>query len=281
MATYQEETGHFGGMSGVDIFYRRYTPLGCDVKACVVVVHGLGEHGGRYLNLVNVLSAAGYAVYAADHQGFGQSGGPRGHVGRFSDYLLDVHRVVEMARQERPACPLVIFGHSMGGLITLYYALTYPTGVDAYIVSAPALLANPNPWIVRMMRLFNLFNPTFVIRRPGDNATISRDPEVVRLFESDPLHVPVSSARWAVEILAAQKVVSRRAAEIHTPILMLQGMADVVVVPQATLDFYAQLSAADKTLYTYPGYFHELHNDIDKEKPLADIVEWLESRVKR
>ena len=277
--TFREESGRFNGMSGVEIFYRKYTPLACDVKACVVIVHGLGEHSGRYTNVAKVLLAAGYAVYAADHQGFGQSGGVRGHVAHFTDYLLDVQRVVEMAQTERPECPVAIFGHSMGGLIALYHAQEYHDDVVAYVISAPALLATPNPWLVRMMRLFNLFRPTFVIRRPGDNTTISRDLEVVRLYETDPLHVPMSSARWAVEILAAQKIVSSRVTQIQTPILLLQGLADRLVVPQATLDFYEQIPAADKTLYTYPEYYHELHNDLGKEKPLADVVEWLDARM--
>jgi alpha-beta hydrolase superfamily lysophospholipase len=91
----------------------------------------------------------------------------------------------------------------------------------------------------------------------------------------------MSSARWAVEILAAQKIVSRNVTQIHTPILMLQGLADRIVVPQATLDFYEQIPAADKALYTYPEYYHELHNDLGKEKPLADLVEWLDVRMVR
>ncbi|MEZ4640271.1 MAG: alpha/beta hydrolase [Caldilineaceae bacterium] len=264
----------------MEIFYRKYTPPVADVKASVVVVHGLGEHSGRYTNLFDVLLAANYAVFAADHQGFGQSGGQRGHVAHFADYLPDVQHMVEMARAERPHTPVIIFGHSMGGLIALYHALEYPKVVDAYVISAPALLASPNPWLVRAMRVLNLVRPTFVIRRPGDNTTISRDLEEVRRFDEDPLHVPVSSARWAVEILKTQKLVSHRAAEIGVPILMVQGMADQLVVPQATVDFFEHVSSADKTLYTYPGYYHELHNDLDKEKPLADVVQWLDERVR-
>ncbi len=278
---FSEETGRFAGASQVEIFYRKYVPLTSEVRACVVVVHGLGEHSGRYVNVVNALLAEGYAVYAADHQGFGQSGGPRGHVARFFDYLPDVQHMVQMARNERPDCPVLIFGHSMGGLISLSYALEYPADVDAMIISAPALLANPDPWIVRLMRMMNMIKPTFVIRRPGDGSSISRDPEEVRRFETDPLHVPISSARWAVEILAAQQLVTLRAGEIKLPILMVQGMADTMVVPQATLDFFEQISSADKTLYTYPGYYHELHNDVGKEKPLADIVEWLNNRMNK
>jgi acylglycerol lipase len=126
----------------------------------------------------------------------------------------------------------------------------------------------------------NLINPTFSIQRPGGAEGISRDTEEVRRFSEDPLHVPVSSARWAVEILTAQVEVTRRAAAIQLPILMIQGMADTIVVPRATVDFFKQISSADKTLYTYPDHYHELHNDLDKEKPLGDLVEWLNAHMR-
>jgi alpha-beta hydrolase superfamily lysophospholipase len=239
----------------------------------------LGEHGGRYTNLVNCLLPEGYVVYSLDHQGFGRSGGVRGHVNRFADYLPDVQRIIEMARTDQEELPVAIFGHSMGGLISLHYALEFPHKVDYLAISAPALLAKPKKSLVLLMRAINLFNPQFVIRRPGGAEGISRDPEEVRRFREDALHVPVSSARWAVEILATQVMVTRRAAELRLPILMLQGMADTLVVPQATIDFFARISSSDKTLHTYPDYYHELHNDLGKEKPLGDLVQWLNTRM--
>lgn len=275
----QHQTGTFDGASQVPIFYQRWLPSTGKRRGSVVLVHGLGEHSGRYTNLVNALLPKGYAVYCFDHQGFGQSGGPRGHVDRFANYLLDLHQVVQMARKDGIGDAVTVFGHSMGGLISLFYALEYPTGADYLVISAPALLAKPKKSLVLLMRLANFFNPRFTIRRPGGPEGISRDPEEVRRFSADPLYVPVSSARWAVEILATQVLVTRRAAEIRLPILMLQGTADTIVVPQATVDFFDRIASPDKTLFTYPGYYHELHNDVDKEKPLGDLVRWLNERL--
>jgi alpha-beta hydrolase superfamily lysophospholipase len=277
----QHETGTFEGASKVPIFYQRWLPATGARRGSIVLVHGLGEHGGRYTNLVRCLLPEGYAVYCLDHQGFGRSGGQRGHINRFTDYLPDIYRLVQMARAEQPGRPVAIFGHSMGGLISLVYALVLPTSVDYLVISAPALLANPKRSLVLLMRMMNLINPRFSIQRPGGAEGISRDPEEVRRFSQDPLYVGVSSARWAVEILATQVEVTRRAATLYLPILMLQGMADVIVVPQATVDFFQRVSSPDKTLHTYPGYYHELHNDLEKEKPLNDLVYWLNARIDR
>lgn len=280
MEAMHHETGIFDGASKVPIFYQRWLPAAGVSRGSVVIVHGLGEHGGRYTHLVNCLLPEGYAIYSLDHQGFGGSGGQRGHINRFTDYLPDVHYMVGMARAEQQNYPVAIFGHSMGGLISLLYALVLPTSVDYLAISAPALLATPKKSLVFLMRAMNLINPTFSIQRPGGAEGISRDPEEVRRFREDPLYTPVSSARWAVEILTTQVEVTRRAAAIQLPILILQGMADTLVVPQATVAFFAQISSSDKTLYTYPGYFHELHNDLGKEKPLGDLVEWLNARMR-
>jgi alpha-beta hydrolase superfamily lysophospholipase len=279
MEAITHESGTFDGASKVPIFYQRWLPAAGVSRGSVIIVHGLGEHGGRYTNLVNWLLPEGYAVYSLDHQGFGRSGGQRGHINRFTDYLPDIHRLVQMARAEQQGRPVAIFGHSMGGLISLVYALVLPTSVEYLAISAPALLANPKKSLVLLMRTMNRINPTFSIQRPGGAEGISRDPEEVRRFSEDPLHVPVSSARWAVEILTAQAEVTRRAAAIQMPILMLQGMADTIVVPQATVTFFEQISSPDKTLHTYPGYYHELHNDLDKEKPLSDLLLWLNARM--
>ena len=274
----QHSEATFASVANVPIFYQKWLPDG-PVRGVVMVVHGLGEHGGRYANLVERLLAEGYAVYAIDHQGFGRSGGQRGHVNHFHDYAKDVHRLNALVRAEQPGQPIAVFGHSMGGLISLDYAQTYPMDVDYWVIQAPAVRAATSTLLVAILRLVNLLRPTFSMARPG-GGVISRDPEVVRRFEEDPLFVPVSTVRWLVEFLTAQKRVIAAVAATPSPLLMLQGTADSLVIPAATQEFFAQVSAPDKTLLIYEGYYHELHNDIGKEKPLGDVVEWLGERMK-
>ena len=273
----QHSEATFTSVANVPIFYQKWLPDG-PVRGVVMIVHGLGEHGGRYGNLVERLLPEGYAVYAIDHQGFGRSGGQRGHVNHFHDYAKDVHRLNGLVRAEQPGQPVAVFGHSMGGLITLDYAQTYPKDADCWVVQAPAVRAEMSTPLVFALRLVNLVRPTFSMERPGDGV-ISRDPEEVRRFEEDPLFVPISTARWLVQILTAQKRVKASVAATSGPLLMLQGTADNLVIPAATQEFFERIPAADKTLLLYDGYFHELHNDIGKEKPLSDIIGWLNARM--
>lgn len=273
----QHSEATFTSVANVPIFYQKWLPDG-PVRGSVMIVHGLGEHGGRYGNLVERLLPEGYAVYAIDHQGFGRSGGQRGHVNRFRDYAEDVHKLNGIVRGEQPGQPLAVFGHSMGGLISLDYAQTYPKDADCWIIQAPALRAEISPLLVLLARVMNLIRPTFSTTRPpgGD---VSRDPVVVQSFEEDPLHVPVSTVRWLSEFLAAQKRVMAQVKSTPGPLLILQGMSDNMVIPAATQEFFEQVTAADKTLLLYDGYYHELHNDIGKEKPLGDIIGWLKARM--
>ncbi len=278
MTGHTHSTATFTGVANVSIFYQKWLPAHGIRRGVVIIVHGLGQHGGLFADLVERLLPEGYAVYAGDHQGFGRSGGQRGHVNHFHDYAKDVHRLNALVRTEQPGQPIAVFGHSMGGLIGLDYAQTYPKDADFWIIQAPAVRAEVSPLLVLFARVINLIRPTFSTTRPpgGD---ISRDPEAVRRFAEDPLLVPVSTARWLVQILVAQKRVKASVQATPGPILMLQGTADNLVIPAATQEFFAQLTTPDKTFHTYDGYYHELHNDLGKEKPLGDIIEWLNARM--
>lgn len=279
LTSLQLHSGMFEGASGVPIFYQRWLPMGGVRRGSVVIVHGLGEHSDRYTNVVSRLLPEGYAVYAADHQGFGRSGGQRGHVKRFADYLPDLRHMVEMAHSEQQGMPLAMFGHSMGGLISLQYVLAYAHTLDLLVLSAPGLRANFPKWLVMFLRLINFVYPTFSIRRPGDPSVITRDREALRRFLDDPLRVPINTARFATEGIATQSNTMQRAAEIRLPVLMIHGAADQFVDPRATEEFFHKISSEDKTLLLYEGFYHEIHNDLDKEKPLDDIVQWLNARM--
>lgn len=272
-----QRSGSFLSESGVPIFYRQWQPP-APAQATILIVHGLGEHGGRYRHLVGALLQAGYHVYAHDHQGFGRSGGARGFVNQFQDYLRDLTQVVALARLHNPGLPCCLYGHSMGGLISLYYLLEMPGAVDLAVIAAPALQAQLdllNRFLKQVMILFNQVRPTLAIPQPGSFDVLSRDPEEVRLAAMDPLWVHKRSARWVVEILATMQEVAGRAPEIRQPILMLQGTADTVISPAATQEFFKHISSADKTLQIYEGYYHELHNDLGRARPINDLLEWL------
>ena len=276
-------TGSLRSESGIPIFYRRWQPAR-PARAVVLILHGVGEHGGRYRHLVSALLQAGYLVYAHDHQGFGRSGGARGWINRFHDYLSDITQIVSMARQRNPGLPCCLYGHSMGGLIGLYYLLEMPGAVDLSIISSPALQTHPlsaaNRFFKQLLLLLHRVRPNLAFAQRGTLDVISRDWQEVHLATIDSLGVRHRSARWVVEFFETMLEVRDRAAEIHLPLLMMHGKADAVVMPAATEAFLDSVSSADKTLRLYEGYYHELHNELDRAKPIGDMVAWLNDRCR-
>lgn len=274
-------TGYLRSESGLPIFYSRWKPNG-PVQGTVLILHGLGEHGGRYRHLVNALLQAGYMVYAHDHQGFGRSGGARCYVQGFHDYLNDITQVVSFARLRSPGLPCCLYGHSMGGLIGLLYLMEAPGAVDLAVISSPSIqshdLSFVNQVLKRILELVHRVRPQLTFRQRGSLDILSRDWEEVQLALADSLGVPLRSARWVVEFFETMQEVSERAVEIQLPILMMQGLADAVVVPTATQEFFARIASEDKSLRLYEGYYHELHNDLGRERPIGAVVDWLNSR---
>ena len=276
-------TGFFRSESGHSIFYSCWRPNG-PARAVILILHGLGEHGGRYRHLIAALVDAGYLVYAHDHQGFGRSGGVRGYVHDFHDYLTDITQVVSMARQRNPGLPCCLYGHSMGGLLGLLHLMDVPGAADLAVISSPSLQAHKlslvNRFLKQLLVILNRVRPTLTFPQQGNLDAISRDWQEVQIALKDSLGVRHRSARWVVEFFQTMQEVSKRADEIRLPILMMHGLADAAVVPAATQAFFAHVASADKTLRLYEGYYHELHNDLGREMPIGAVLSWLDARCK-
>lgn len=277
----QHSTGYLRSESGLPIFYSRWRPEG-QPRGVVLILHGLGEHSGRYRHLVGALHQAGYLVYAHDHQGFGRSGGARCYVQGFHDYLSDVTQVLSMARRDNPGLPFCLYGHSMGGLIGLLYLMEAPGAADLAVIASPSIrshdLSPLNRILKRILELTHRVRPQLTFRQRGTLDILSRDWEEVQIAMGDSLGVPLRSARWVVEFFETMQKVSDRANEIRLPVLMMQGLADAVVVPSATQEFFAQIGSEDKSLRLFEGYYHELHNDLGRERPIGAVLDWLNDR---
>lgn len=277
----QHSTGYLRGESGLPIFYSRWRPVG-QPRGAVLILHGLGEHSGRYRHLVGALHQAGYLVYAHDHQGFGRSGGARCYVQGFHDYLSGVTQILSMARRENPGLHFCLYGHSMGGLIGLLYLMEAPGAADLAVIASPSLrshdLSPVNRLLKRILELTHRVRPQLTFRQRGTLDILSRDWEEVQIAMRDSLGVPLRSARWVVEFFETMQEVSDRANEIRLPVLMMQGLADAVVVPSATQEFFAKVGSEDKSLRLYEGYYHELHNDLGRERPIGAVLDWLNAR---
>lgn len=274
-------TQKFIATDGTPIFYQRRLPAAESPRAVILLVHGLGEHSDRYTYLFQRLIPEGYAFFAPDHRGFGRSGGARGHVSRFSRYTEDLHQLRRIMEEEFPDRPKVIYGHSMGGLITLSYAAAHPGEVPFLVVASPAL-ANPpraGRGVLAVLHLLSVFWPTFSQDSRGDHGGLSRDPAEVRRAREDALCHGRITARWAVEFFRTQRLIRTHPERIiANALLMLQGTGDTKVLPRVTRNFFRDLPVADKTYHSYPGFFHELHNDLYRERVLNDVAAWLNQR---
>ncbi len=264
----------FVGAAAATLFGQSWRPE--QPKAVVLVVHGFGEHSGRYGYLVPPLTAAGYAVYALDHRGHGRSPGKRGHIDSFDDYLADVRALAAFAQAASPGLPVVVFGHSLGGLIALLYALRYPSGLAGVIASAP-LLTKPNvsPMLLTVAQLLSRVAPSFALDTGLDATTISRDPAEVARYTSDPQVHSKSTARAGSEIMKAIDWAQAHAGELTVPLLLYHGDADNLVPIEGSRRFFAAVQEQDKQFVERPGGYHESHNDLGRDELFAMIVAWL------
>lgn len=245
----------------------------------VVISHGLAEHSGRYAGLAERLVARGYGVYALDHRGHGRSGGPRANVERFSYLVSDLGTFIGRTQRQHPDATTFLVGHSMGGAIALATALRNPGHLKGLVLSAPALAAGEtvSPLKALAVRFLSRFAPnTGALTLPA--AAISRDPAVVRAYESDPLvfrgAIP---ARTLVELLDAMMELPDALPRLRVPVLVQHGTADRLVPIAATRPLYERLGNPKlRTLRVYEGLFHEAYNEPEREQVIADLEAWIE-----
>ena len=273
--------GTLKGYGGVELYYQRWRPeAGSASKAVLAIVHGHGEHSGRYGSVVAWFVPKGYAVYAFDLRGHGRSPGQRGYVSRFGDYIADVQAFLAFVRQEEAGRPVFLLGHSLGGPIALNYVLHDPSGLAGIIASGPALGALPvSPAKLLLANLLSKVWPRFSLPTGLDVDNLSRDPAVVKDYVDDPLVHDLGTARLGTEVMAAIDWTQAHATDLALPCLIVHGGADRICLPEDSRTFFDHVTLADKELREYDGYYHEVFNDVGKERVLTDVEAWLEARL--
>ena len=249
-----------------------------DPVGAVVLVHGAHEHGGRYRHVAERLTAAGYATHAVDHPGHGRSPGRRGNIGSMAAAVDGVAELVRFAGEQHPGVPLFVYGHSLGGLIALQYLTGTPDArVAGAVVSAAALDTSAATAVQRTLApLLSRVLPDLGVLWL-DAEAVSRDPEVVRDYRTDPLnHNGRMVARTGAELMATALAMPRRLPSLTMPLLVLHGTADRLVPPAASEVLRAHAGSPDLTLTVYEGLFHEPHNEPEKDDVLDDVVTWLD-----
>ena len=275
----QHQEGTFSGSEGLALYYQCWQPDDL-ARGVLVIVHGHGEHSGRYKHVVNHLVPQGFAVYALDHRGHGRSPGQRGYVNSMADFRGDVRAFVQLAAAANPGLPLFIMGHSLGGLITLDYVLHHPEGLRGVIASAPAVgSVGVSPILLQISRLLSRVWPTFSMETGLDVNGISRDPQEVKAYQSDPLVHGKGTARLATEVMDTAVYCQTNAHTLRLPLLMIHGTADPITAPVDSRRLFDNVAAKDKTYIAYEGGYHESHNDIHFQQVVADLLAWLVERL--
>jgi alpha-beta hydrolase superfamily lysophospholipase len=269
----------FTGAGGIRLFRRSWRPDRTPAGV-LVNLHGLGDHSGLYPTLVEHFVPRGWVVHAPDLRGNGRSAGRRGHVDAWSEYREDLHRFLDLVRREEPGLPLFLLGNSLGGLIVLEYALHYPDGMRGVIAIAPPLgsLGIPAPLLLAGRVLSRIW-PGFSMSTGMDLSGLSRDPSTLETVLADPHFHRRGSARLSTEVEAAVERVQNGAPRFPLPVLVLHGASDRLVFPDGSRAFMAKVGQRDKTFREYPGGYHVLLADLDREQVLADLERWMEERL--
>lgn len=275
----QHQESTFNGAEGLALYYQSWQPEE-PARGLLVIVHGHGEHSGRYKHVVNHLVPQGFVVYALDHRGHGRSPGQRGYVNDVAEFRGDVRAFVQLAATAHPDLPLFIMGHSLGGLITLDYVLHYPDGLRGVIASAPAVgSVGVSPVLLQVSRVLSRVWPTFSLATGLDVNAISRDPQEVQTYQNDPLVHGKGTARLATEVMDTAVWCQENAPSLQLPLLMIHGTADRITSPIDSHRFFDNVASADKTYIAYQGGYHESHNDIHYQQVVEDIMAWLVERL--
>lgn len=239
-------------------------------RAELLIIHGLGEHGGRYGRAAAICAAGGLDTWALDLRGFGASGGRRAYVERLDVWLDDIADQLTALRAR--GHPVVLFGHSMGGLVCARYAETDRPQPDLLVLSAPAVAGNIPAWKRRLARILGRAAPTVMVKNDFDGSVLSRDPAVGTDYVGDPLNVHSTTTRLGAVLLEAQALTIADLGRIRVATLVIHGGEDQLV-PTASSAVFGNLPGVERRVY--PGLAHETFNEPDGPNVVAEVAAWI------
>lgn len=267
---------------GIRIYARLWQPqpeqTGTPCKGVICLVHGLGEHSGRYAHIATALMQAGYALLAPDLRGHGRSAGARGDAPSYAALIEDISLLLAQAASRFPAAPRFLYGHSMGGNLTLHYVLRYPDALAGAIVSAPWLeLAFAPPRAKLLLgRVLNRILPHLTIPSGLNVRHLSHDPAVIAAYVNDPLVHNRISAHMALALLESGQWILDHAGDCQIPLLLMHGKEDRITSAEATARF-ARSAPGDCIYKCWEGLYHEIHNEAQYDSILTTMISWLDA----
>lgn len=269
----------FTTLDGLKLFYQFWVPDA--PQAVLILVHGLGDHTGRYGPFVRHFVGRGFAVAMYDQRGHGRSDGDRGHADQFQDYLQDLAQFIQMTRDRFPKLPLFLIGHSFGGQVAINFVVRYAKGLRGVILSSPNValqLPVPNwkrkvaDWAKNSMGRMRLTHSL-------DSKMLSHDPAVVQEYDNDPLVFHHVTARLGALIMHNLEIIMAMALRIHLPVLFVQAGDDAICSADGTKAFFRRVPIATKQLKIYDGMFHELFNETNRDQVFADVEAWIHEQL--
>jgi acylglycerol lipase len=262
---------------GLRLFAQGWHPEG-QTRAVVCLVHGLGEHTGRYPHVGAALAQAGYTLLGFDLRGHGHSQGQRGHAPSWEALLDDILYSLEQATERFPGRPCFLYGHSLGATLVLSYSLRRLPRLAGVIATGPLLRPAfaPPAWKISFGRLMYRLWPTFAMNNELDPNGLSRDPDVVRAYVNDILVHDRLSARLGLDMLWAGEWVLEHATELALPLLLMHGSADALCSPGANRQF-ADRATGNPTYMSWDGLYHEIHNEPERQQVFEAMIAWLEA----
>ncbi len=249
-------------------------------KAVVCLIHGLGEHSGRYARVGKAFAEAGFALAGFDLRGHGKSGGLRGHTPSYEKLLDDTAQFIDLGAGLYPGLPWFLYGHSMGGNLVINFALRRDAELVGVIATGPwlKLAFQPSASKVLLGKMMNKIQPGFSQPSGLETAALSRDVEVVRAYVNDPLVHDKISARLFVDMFDTGLWALDHAAELSLPLLLMHGGADRITSLEASEQFAT--SAGDKVaLRIWKGLYHEIHNEPEQDEVFAFTIDWMNSQL--
>jgi len=271
--------GSFRSRDGLDFFERGWEPES-PARACIVHLHGYGEHCSRYAEMARALNGAGFSVHTYDQRGFGKSPGRRAYLRGFDVLLTDLDAFLAHVKPRIAGKPWFFMGHSMGGLVLASYVETRNVDARGLIFSSPFLGFNDNvsPLVLKVAGILGALTPWLPVSSV-DNTRLSRDRKVVEEADRDPLsfHGYVR-ARTGGQFNSAITRARAGFHDINAPLYIIHGTDDALVPVEGSKLLYERCGSKDKTLKIYEGGYHELWNDLDKQDVFAGICEWLSAR---
>ena len=251
-----------------------------ELKGVISLVHGLGEHSGRYSTWAGLLNQAGYTVLSYDLRGHGKSGGQRGHISSFDDYLKDTTLLLDEAKKRYPEVAQFLYGHSLGAIIVTNYVLRKKPQLNGVIVSGLAnktSLQEQKGKII-LAKVLGSIVPKMSMSTGLVPATISKDPQVVEKYIHDPMVHNKASVGFAKASMDAINYDDQHAQEWELPVLFMHGELDKLGYADGSREFSGKIKG-DCTLKIWPGMYHEVHNEPEKDQVLDYLCKWLDAHT--